>query len=57
MTKRPLVRAIYIEVPEKEYKEFKVYAAIHGVTLQRFIRGSARFLISESKKSKEKDLT
>jgi len=51
MTKRPNVKAIYIEVPIHEYQIFKTYALRNDISLQKFIRSAAVYWIKESEKT------
>ena len=47
-------KPIYIEVPESEYVRFKVFAALHQVSMQRLIRRSVIRYIEQVKQDRVK---
>lgn len=49
---KPHMMPIYIQVPEKEYKLFKVFCIQNNMTMQMFLRNSAKYFISETQKAK-----
>jgi hypothetical protein len=51
MTKRKNVKAMFIEVPIREYQIFKTFALQQDVSLQKFIRSAAIFWIKEAQKN------
>jgi predicted DNA binding CopG/RHH family protein len=48
---KPKIKPIYIHVPEKEYKVFKIFALNNGLSLQRLIRSAVHFYIREAQKN------
>ena len=45
-------KPIYIQVPEHEYKKFKIFSASVGITMQMLMRNSANYFIEQVGKEK-----
>tara|TARA_R110002126_G_scaffold3502_6_gene20032 strand:+ start:799 stop:990 length:192 start_codon:yes stop_codon:yes gene_type:complete len=50
---KPKTKPIYIEVPEKDHRIFKMFAFSNDMTLQMLIRSSVYYYIRESQKTKD----
>ena len=46
------IRNLHVQVPEKEWTLFKLFAINHGLTMQKLVRYSISYYMQESKKSK-----
>jgi len=49
-----VIKDIHIQVPEREYRTFKIFAFSNGITLQRFLRSAAHYYMKEVEKEKFK---